>query len=307
MPHQPSLARLRAAHKRYGAIPALTGIDLEISAGQVLALLGPNGAGKSTAIALLLGLLAPDTGEAELFGRNPQLLIARQRIGVMLQTASLQNTLTARELIDLTRSYYPAPHSIDACAQIAGIADLLDRRYGKLSGGQQRRVQFALAICGKPDLLFLDEPTTGLDIDARRAIWAAIRTHVGDGGAVLLTTHYLEEAEALADRVAMLGAGRILAEGSVADICARVGQRRIRCISTLAPEMLAHWPDVTTARSDGTRLEVVTDTPETVLRRLLAEDATLHELEVERAGLTDAFLRLSDNASSSPQQHKEAA
>ena len=307
MSHQPPLARLRAARKHYGSIPALTGIDLDIPAGQVLALLGPNGAGKSTAIALLLGLLAPDAGEVELFGQNPQHHATRQRIGVMLQTASLPNTLTARELIDLTRSYYPAPHSIDTCAKIAGITDLLDRRYGKLSGGQQRRVQFALAICGRPDLLFLDEPTTGLDIDARRAICAAIRTHVADGGAVLLTTHYLEEAEALADRVAMLGAGRILAEGSVAEICARVGQRRIRCVSTLVPEILMHWPDVTDAHGDGMRLEIVTDTPETVLRRLLAEDATLHELEVERAGLTDAFLRLSDNASSSPQQHKEAA
>lgn len=210
-PHLP-LARLRAAHKRYGGVTALAGIDLSVTAGQVLALLGPNGAGKSTATALLLGLLAADAGEAELFGQNPQHLAARQRIGVMLQSTHLQATLTVRELIDLTRSYYPAPHSIDACAKIAGVADLLERRYGRLSGGQQRRVQFALAICGKPALLFLDEPTTGLDIEARRSIWAAIRSHVAEGGTVRLTTHYLEEAEALADRVAVLGAGLILAE-----------------------------------------------------------------------------------------------
>lgn len=301
--HSP-LARLRAAHKRYGNVWALAGIDLSVPAGQVVALLGPNGAGKSTAIALLLGLLLPDAGEAELFGQNPQHLAARQRIGVMLQSANLQATLTVCELIDLTRSYYPASHSIDACAQIAGVTDLLDRRYGKLSGGQQRRVQFALAICGKPALLFLDEPTTGLDIDARRAIWAAIRTHVAAGGAVLLTTHYLEEAEALADRVAVLGAGRILAEGSVADICTRIGQRRIRCISTLAPEALAHWPGVIDARRDGARIEIVTDAAEAVLRRLLAEDTTLHELDVERAGLADAFLQLTGNT---PESLKEAA
>ena len=303
----PPLARLRAVHKRYGDVPALAGIDLSIPAGQILALLGPNGAGKSTAIALLLGLLRPDAGEAELFGASPQRTATRQRIGVMLQQAALPPTLRVRELIDLTRSYYPAPHAIDACARIAGIADLLDRRYGQVSGGQQRRVQFALAICGKPALLFLDEPTTGLDIDARRAIWAAIRAHVADGGAVLLTTHYLEEAEALADRVAVLGAGRILAEGSVADICTRIGQRRIRCASTLAPAALANWPGVIAVRSDGARLDIVTDAAETVLRRLLVEDATLHELEVERAGLADAFLRLTGNEPHAIEPSREAA
>ena len=305
-PHPP-LARLRAVHKRYGNVAALAGIDLAAPAGQVLALLGPNGAGKSTAISLWLGLLVQDAGEVELFGQNPQHLAARQRIGVMLQSASLPTTLTVRELIDLTRSYYPAPHGIDACARIAGVVDLLDRRYGRLSGGQQRRVQFALAICGNPVLLFLDEPTTGLDIDARRAIWAAIRTHVAAGGAALLTTHYLEEAEALADRVAVLGAGRILAEGSVADICTRIGQRRIRCISMLAPETLAHWPGVIEVRRDGARLDIVTDAAETVLRRLLAEDAALCELEVARAGLAEAFLHLTGNDASSTESLKEAA
>lgn len=304
---RPPLARLRAAQKRYGDAVALAGIDLSVSAGQVLALLGPNGAGKSTAISLLLGLLHPDAGSAELFGTNPQHTTPRQRVGVMLQSASLQNTLTVRELIDLTRSYYPAPHGLDACAQTAGITDLLDRRYGKLSGGQQRRVQFALAICGKPDLLFLDEPTTGLDIDARRSIWDAIRTHVAAGGAVLLTTHYLEEAEALADHVAVLGAGRILAEGSVAEICTRIGQRRVRCRSALAPEALANWPGVIDARRDGSRIEIVTDVAEAVLRRLLAEDATLAELEVERAGLAEAFLQLTGNESSPTAALQEAA
>ena len=301
------LARLRAAHKRYGTIQAVADIDLSVAAGQVLALLGPNGAGKSTAISLLLGLLAPDAGEAELFGQNPQQRAARQRIGVMLQSASLPATLTVRVLIDLTRSYYPAPHSIDSCAQISGVTDLLQRRYARLSGGQQRRVQFALAICGKPDLLFLDEPTTGLDIEARRAIWAAIRTHVADGGAVLLTTHYLEEAEALADRVAVLGAGRILAEGSVASICARIGQRRIRCLSALDADALARWPGVLQARRDGAHLELLCDAAEAVLRRLLSEDAALSELEVGRAGLAEAFLRLTGAEDAAPSHLREAA
>lgn len=296
------LARLRGVHKRYGELPALAGIDLDVPAVGVLALLGPNGAGKSTAIALLLGLLAPDAGEVTLFRADPRRVATRQRIGVMLQQATLQATLKVRELIELARSYYPNPHPIEDCARIAGVADLMERRYGRLSGGQQRRVQFALAICGRPELLFLDEPTTGLDIDARHAIWSAVRGHVQGGGAVLLTTHYLEEAEALADRVAVLGAGRILAEGSVAQVCARIGQRRIRCTSAIAAERLATWPDVTAARRDGVRLELLTDATEAVLRRLLAEDPALCDLEVERAGLAEAFLQLTG---SEPQPHHD--
>ncbi len=303
----PLLARLHAVRKRYGKVTALADIDLSVAAGQVLALLGPNGAGKSTAISLLLGLLHPDAGEVTLFGASPQHTTTRQHIGVMLQHATLPATLKVRELIDLTRSYYPTPHDLETCTRIAGVADLLDRRYGKLSGGQQRRVQFALAICGRPALLFLDEPTTGLDIDARRAIWASIRAHVADGGAVLLTTHYLEEAEALADRVAVLGGGRILTEGSVADICARIGQRRIRCLSAQVPEALTRWPGVIEARRDGPRIEIITDAAEAVLRHLLAEDADLSELEVERAGLTEAFLQLTGSGPAAAAPIREAA
>ncbi|HET9048467.1 MAG TPA: ABC transporter ATP-binding protein [Chiayiivirga sp.] len=287
-----TLARLQTARKTYGLVQALAGIDLGIAAGEVLAVLGPNGAGKSTAIGLLLGLLSPDSGSAELFGVDPANRHARQRIGVMLQQASLPDTLSVRELIALTASYYPDPHSIEFTATLAGVGDFLDQRYARLSGGQQRRVQFALAICGKPDLLFLDEPTTGLDIEARQAIWAAIRAHTRAGGAVLLTTHYLEEAEALADRVAVIGQGRILAEGTVADISARIVHRRIRCTTRLTPDAVATWPGVLGVHIDGSRLDITTDATESVLRRLLAADAEVCELEVERAGLTDVFLQL---------------
>jgi ABC-2 type transport system ATP-binding protein len=299
------LARLQAARKAYGAVQALAGIDLGIAAGEVLAVLGPNGAGKSTAIGLLLGLLSPDSGSAELFGADPAHRHARQRIGVMLQQASLPDTLSVRELLALTGSYYPDPHPIELSAKLAGVDDLLDRRYARLSGGQQRRVQFALAICGKPDLLFLDEPTTGLDIEARQAIWAAVRSHTRAGGAVLLTTHYLEEAEALADRVAVIGQGRILAEGSVRDISTRIGHRRIVCTTRLSPSMVEAWPDVRDVRVDGARMEIVTDAAESILRRLLVEDSELHDVEVVRAGLTEAFLQLT--ASRSNQTFKEAA
>ena len=286
------LARLRGVRHHYGKTLALDGLDLALPAGQVLALLGPNGAGKSTAISLLLGLQRADAGTAELFGLPPQALEARRRAGVMLQAAAVPDTLKVRELIDLTRSYYPQPRSVADLVALAGLDGLMARRYGQLSGGQQRRVQFALAVCGRPELLFLDEPTTGLDIDARQTLWKAIRELRSQGCAVLLTTHYLEEAEALADRVVVVNHGRVVAEGTVAQIRAHVAQRRIRCTSALPVALVQGWPGVQLAQRDGARLEIVAESAESVVRRLLAEDAALSDLEVQRAGLADAFLAL---------------
>jgi ABC-2 type transport system ATP-binding protein len=178
------------------------------------------------------------------------------------------------------------------CVALAGLDGLLGRRYGRLSGGQQRRVQFALAICGRPRVLFLDEPTTGLDIEARQGVWRAIRELVAGGCAVLLTTHYLEEAEALADRVAVLHGGRIVAEGSVAQVRARVSQRRIRCTTALQAAEVSGWPQVRGARRDGESLELMVDRAEPVVLRLLARDPSLSDLEVKRAGLAEAFIEL---------------
>jgi ABC-2 type transport system ATP-binding protein len=214
----------------------------------------------------------------------------------MLQSTAMPDTLKVGALLEETRSYYPDPLDADECARIAGIADLLGRRYGKLSGGQQRRVQFALAISGRPRLLFLDEPTVGLDVEARQSMWTTIRGLVRDGCAVLLTTHYLEEAEALADRVAVLARGRLVAEGSVGQIRARVSQRRIRCVSALAAETIGAWPDVRSVCRDGERFEIVTDAPESVVRQLLSQDARLTELEVQRAGLAEAFIEITQEA-----------
>jgi len=292
----PAFAELCGVRKRYGNVVALDGVDLAVRPGELLALLGPNGAGKSTVIGSLLGLVIPDAGEATLFGTSPHELAARRQTGVMLQSEGIPDNLKVCELLAQTRSYYPDPLATAECADIAGIADLLDRRYGKLSGGQQRRVQFALAICGRPQLLFLDEPTVGLDIEARQGLWSAIRRLVADGCAVLLTTHYLEEAEALADRVAVLAHGRIIAEGSVRQIRARVAQRRIRCVSALAPETIGAWPEVRSVCRDGDRLEIVTDAAESVVRQLLFEDVELAELEVQRAGLAEAFVEITKEA-----------
>ena len=292
----PSVARLGAATKRYGSTLALDGVDLDVRRGEVLALLGPNGAGKTTAISLLVGLQRVDGGSATLFDAEPESRGARSRIGAMLQSTSLPETLTVGELIDLFRSYYPRPRTVADVVALAGIGDLLDRRYAKLSGGQQRRAQFALAICGRAELLFLDEPTTGLDIDARASMWRSIRQLVAEGCAVVLTTHYLEEAEALADRVVVLAKGRVVAEGGIAAIRARVAQKRIRCVSSLDPAAIARWPEVRSSARDGDRIEIVTDQAESVVRKLLFEDTGLGELEVVRAGLAEAFVEITQEA-----------
>ncbi|HET7301002.1 MAG TPA: ABC transporter ATP-binding protein [Oleiagrimonas sp.] len=303
----PVMAALHGVRKRYGKQLALDGVDLEVRRGELLAMLGPNGAGKSTSVSLMLGLIRPDAGRVALFGRDPQDIEARRRIGVMLQSANLPPTLRVGELLRLTASYYPNPRTLTGSADMAGVADLLARPYRKLSGGQQRRVQFALALCGRPDLLFLDEPTVGMDIEARQKLWAAMRALVAEGCSVVLTTHYLEEAEALARRVVVLGRGRVLSEGSVDALRARVAMTRIRCVSDLDAAAVAGWRQVNGAMREDGRLVVTTTHAENVLRRLLDADPALGELEVRRAGLAEAFAELTREESSVPAETKEAA
>jgi ABC-2 type transport system ATP-binding protein len=309
MPHaEKPIARLAGAVKRYGSLTALDGAELQVHPGELLALLGPNGAGKTTAIALLLGLIRADAGSVQLFGGDPQAIEPRRRIGVMLQHAELPPTLRVGELLRLTASYYPNPRSLQESAALAGIGDLLRRPYAKLSGGQQRRVQFALALCGRPELLFLDEPTVGMDIDARQKLWAAIRQLIDEGCAVLLTTHYLEEAEALADRVCVMSHGKVIHEGTVETLRARVAQKRIRCRTTLPVELIRDWPGIGEVRQENGRTYIVTAEAEPLVRRLLEADPQLDELEVQRAGLAEAFTELTrdaDEASTNPQ--REAA
>ena len=297
MPNTPVvLARLSAARKSYGKVLALDDMHLQLRSGQVLALLGANGAGKSTAVSVMLGLLEADQGEATLLGRHPLALDVRRRTGVMLQSTTLPDTLKVGELLAMTRGYYAQPLSVADCVAIAGLDGVLDRRYGTLSGGQQRRVQFAMAICGRPQVLFLDEPTTGLDIEARQQMWSAIRERAAAGCAVLLTTHYLEEAEALADHVVVMQAGRTLAEGSVEQIRERVLQRRIRCQTQVDERGIADWPGVRRVQREGAQLEIQAEPVEPVVARLLREDPHLSALEVHRAGLADAFLEITRNA-----------
>ncbi|MBV8518470.1 MAG: ABC transporter ATP-binding protein [Acidobacteria bacterium] len=207
-------AQFRAIRKQFDAVDALRGVDLTIRPGELVALLGANGAGKTTAVRILLGLIAPTSGEARVFGGNPRDAASRTRVGAMLQIARVPETLRVREHIELFSSYYPTPMPLAEVIEAAGLHGLENRLYGQLSGGQQKRVLFALAICGNPDVLVLDEPTTGLDVESRRALWKQIRAFIARGRSVLLTTHYLAEAEALADRVIVLHRGVIVAEGT---------------------------------------------------------------------------------------------
>jgi ABC-2 type transport system ATP-binding protein len=284
--------------KRFGKTVALDGLDLEVGRGELLAVLGPNGAGKTTAISLLLGLQQPDAGAVSLFGRSPLVVEARRGVGVMMQEVHLAPELRVREQIDLVASYYPAPLSPEAAMEMTHTTALAERPYGKLSGGQKRQAQFAIAVCGRPALLFLDEPTAGLDVQARELMWTTLRQLVADGSSILLTTHYLEEAEALADRVAVLARGGVIASGTVNGIRGLVVRKQVSCSSALDVALVRTWPHVESASRERGRLVVETSDAEGVVRQLLAADEGLRELEVRRAGLTEAFAALTGGTAS---------
>jgi ABC-2 type transport system ATP-binding protein len=291
-----TVAKLQAVTKRYGQTTALDKFSLELRAGEVVALLGPNGAGKTTAVRLLLGLISPNSGSVRVLGRDPRDADARTRIGAMLQVSRVPEMLRVREHIDLFRSYYPNPLPAAEVIRIAKLEGIADQMFGKLSGGQKQRVLFGLAVCGNPDLVFLDEPTVGLDIESRRALWDEIRALSAAGKTVLLTTHYLEEADMLAHRIVVINKGRLLCEGTPAEIKHRVSGRRIRCITQLDPEFLASLPSVAEVQLDREAVVILAEHPEQVVREMLLRDETLHGLEVSAAALEDAFLALTSDS-----------
>ena len=286
------VASLEGVNKNYGNIKALRGVDFRVRAGEVVALLGPNGAGKTTAVKLLLGLMQPNSGRARVFGGDPTNPENRTRTGAMLQVGRVPETLRVREHIDLFSTYYSQPMASADVLAAAGLENLSDRKFGDLSGGQKQRVLFALAICGDPDLLFLDEPTVGLDVEARRMLWDEIRRMVSRGKTVLLTTHYLQEADALADRVAVINQGEIIAQGTPSEIKAKTAGKRIRCITSLSVNALRQIPGVTEVKEDREAVELHAPEAESIVRELLARDARLTGLEVTSAGLEEAFLAL---------------
>lgn len=290
------VASLECVNKNYGKVRALRGVDFQVRAGEVVALLGPNGAGKTTAVKLLLGLMQPNSGRVRVFGGDPTTPENRMRTGAMLQVGRVPETLRVREHIDLFSTYYLNPMASAEVLAAAGLEKLSDRKFGDLSGGQRQRVLFALAICGDPDLLFLDEPTVGLDVEARRLLWDEIRKMVGRGKTVLLTTHYLQEADALADRVAVINQGEIIALGTPAEIKAKTSGKRIRCITSLSAATLRQIPGVTEVQQDREAVEIHAGEAESVVRELLARDVNLSSLEITSAGLEEAFLALTQGS-----------
>ena len=287
-----SVASLDSVVKRYGRTEALRGCNMTLRRGEIIALLGPNGAGKTTAVRLLLGLISPDEGRVRVLGRDPRSADARRRIGAMLQVARVPETLLVREHIALFRSYYPHPLPTVEIIRSAGLTGIEKRKFGDLSGGQRQRVLFGLALCGDPDLVLLDEPTVGMDLQSRRRLWDEVRALAATGRSVLLTTHYLEEADALANRVIVIDKGRVIREGTPSEIKHGVSGRRIRCVTRLAPDRIRALPSVISLQSDRETLVIYAERPEEVVRRLLLEDDSLHGLEVSAAPLEDAFLAL---------------
>jgi ABC-2 type transport system ATP-binding protein len=298
MPPQFSVARTRKLTKTYGSVTALRNIDFELRRGELLGLLGPNGAGKTTLVRILLGLAKPESGSVTVFGADPRNEDMRYRVGAMLQIARVPETLKVREHIDLFSSYYPKPLPVAESLRIAGLEALQNRRFGELSGGQRQRVLFGISICGDPDLLFLDEPTVGLDVEARRLMWTQIRNLVSRGKTILLTTHYLNEADALADRILVLQHGAIVAEGTPAEIKSRTIGKQVRFSSQLALDEVRAIPGVLTAIADRQKFELQVQAAEPVVRELLNRDSWLSDLEVTSAGLEEAFLALTQNHNS---------
>lgn len=309
------VASLNNVSKRFpNGVLALDNLSLALRSGEVVALLGPNGAGKSTAVKLLMGLSSPTSGAVSVFGADPRNHAARLRTGVMLQVGRAPEMLRVREHIRLFRGYYLNPMPYADLIQAAGLEGIESRLFGELSGGQKQRVLFALALAGDPDLLFLDEPTVGMDIKARRSMWAQIQSLAARGKTVLLTTHYLEEADALAHRIMVIDKGRVICAGtpdevksmgsmygdssSAAGSLNATGALRgrttkiVRCVTAIPAHALLNMPGVASVTVKGDVTTIVTSQAESTLRELLALDQALHSIEVQSPDLEDAFLAL---------------
>ncbi|MFI7247795.1 ABC transporter ATP-binding protein [Micromonospora chalcea] len=282
------LARAEQVSRRYGDVLALDRVDLTVRAGELVGLLGPNGAGKSTLINLLVGLRRPTGGRVELCGGDPRAPESRRQLGVTPQETGLPGTLRVGEVVDFVSAHFPDPVPRGELLDRFGLADQVRRQTGGLSGGQRRRLAVALAFVGRPRLVVLDEPTTGLDVEARHALWDAIRGFHADGGTVLLSSHYLEEVEALAQRVVVIGHGRVLADDSVAAIRGIVGVRRVSMVADDLPPLPGV---VATERADG-RVHLLTTDADQLVRDLVTAGVAFRDLEVRPTSLEEAFLAI---------------
>ncbi|MDX3096037.1 ABC transporter ATP-binding protein [Streptomyces sp. ME19-03-3] len=284
--------------KSFGRVRAVDDLSLTLHPGETVALLGPNGAGKSTTLDLLLGLRAPDTGTVEVFGTTPRRAIADGRVGAVLQSGGLMEEVTVRELVRLACDLHPRALPVAEVMVAAGLESIADRKVNKLSGGQEQRVRFALATAGASDLLILDEPTTGMDVSARQAFWEAMRGQVRRGRTVLFATHYLEEADAVADRVLVLQAGRLVADGTAAEIKARAGVRRIVFDLDSPPDepALRALPRVTDVEITGRTVRIRSTDADATVHAVYAAGFYPRHLEVAGLGLEQAFLAITGSS-----------
>ncbi|MCY0919048.1 MULTISPECIES: ABC transporter ATP-binding protein [unclassified Streptomyces] len=283
--------------KSYGAVRAVDGLSLVLHPGETVALLGPNGAGKSSTLDLLLGLRPADSGTVRLFGTTPREAIAAGRVGAMLQSGGLMEDVTVREVVALGCALHPRPLPVDEVLARAGVDSIADRLVNKLSGGQEQRVRFALATAGHNDLIVLDEPTTGMDVTSRQAFWATMREQAAQGRTVLFATHYLEEADAIADRVLVLNKGRLLADGTAAEIKAKAGARKIAFDLTDGPvdeAALRALPHLTAYERHGDTVRLQSRDADATVHAVYALGLYPRNLEVAGLGLEQAFLALTE-------------
>ena len=288
---------LRGLTKSYGPVRAVRGIDATVTAGETVALLGPNGAGKSTTLDILLGLLDPDGGSATVFGMSPSDAVSSGVVGAMLQTGGLIRDLRVRELVTMMASLYPDPLGVDQVLALTGTEAVADRLTQKLSGGQVQRVRFALALVANPELLVLDEPTAAMDVEGRREFWTTMREFASRGKTILFATHYLEEADAYADRAVLMARGRVVADGPTTEIKALVGTRTIRAtLPGVALEQLERLPGVSHAERRGEAVVLSCSDSDAAIRALLAAYQHARDIEIAGAGLEEAFLILTEDA-----------
>ncbi len=280
------LAQLDNVVRTFGNVKALNGISLDVHAGEAVAFLGPNGAGKSTTISVLLGLLRPTSGQVTLCGKPPWRPAARRTIGATPQETDFPPNLSVTELLTLVASHFDMPTPIPELLADFDLAGLKDRTATKLSGGERRRLALAMAFAGNPEAVFLDEPTSGLDVEARRTFWSAVSKYHNDGGTVFLTTHHMEEAEALAERVILINQGRIVQQGRVADIKARVNFKRLRFHAAQIPDLAAF----STATMNDGWVTVSTPDADELVRTMIAEGVEFQELEIEPVSLEEAVV-----------------
>jgi ABC-2 type transport system ATP-binding protein len=288
---------LRGLEKTFGSparpVRAVRGIDVEVHEGETVALLGPNGAGKSTTVDMLLGLQRPDAGTVAVFGGPPEQAVGAGRVGAMLQEGGVLRDLTVRELVAMMAALFPEPLDVDEALRLAQLSEITDRRSERLSGGERQRLRFAVALVSDPDLLVLDEPTVGMDVESRRAFWSTVRELSGRGKTFLFATHYLEEADTYADRVVLMAHGRVVADGPPTEIKAIVGSRTIRAtLPNVALEELERLPGVTHAERHGESVALACSDSDAALRELIARHPEARDIEVRGAGLEEAFVQL---------------